>query len=639
MTDGRLDLYRLPEESLRSIAAGDARAPELRLLRSAQRSHLLLVLRSLVEHGGVARARPPRVGAVASAEAAWRLLAAVQRSDPGAVDAVLADPMVMAWAMRLLRRLRGVGRGAAPSAASSAAPLWADVGQLYALAAAAALRAGRDAVVGVPAHRGVVWVPGAGAVGPLSARRWSGAEVRVSAHGAVVRGEGGEVRLPRDLGESAPGWHPLPVLWDAAPWSDEPGAALCFDTVTPYRDFVVSPRAPVRMAGRRSGLWRERVAGACALLARESPADAVRLAALVRVLVPRAFAASTRGQVASSSSPDAFGAVTLSLPYDEAQMAATLVHETRHQQLNALLSLVPLVREPGAGGGRPLHYAPWRSDPRPVHGLLHGVFAFAGVTRFWRLHREFVTGDEARRADFEFAVFRDQVREVAAALLAGAELTAAGRLFVAEIAAAAEGWVKEDVMAEPARLAAHYCALRRAVWRARHLEFDGTVARRAAAAQAAGEAAPPLPGSRLRPRPDAIRTDTFGHVVRLHLGTPDEFARRWRRADAAGDVVIGAECAAVAGDADGAARRYAAWAEAAPGDVEAWIGAVLADPGRSAAGELLLGRPEAVAAVRRAAAAEGAAPPGPLELAEWLRGAVAAPGGDSGDSGWSGDSK
>ncbi|QDQ12998.1 HEXXH motif domain-containing protein [Streptomyces spectabilis] len=629
MIDGRLDLYRLPEGSLRSIAAGDAGAPELRLLRSAQRSHLLLVLRSLVDHSGVARARPPRVGAVASAESAWRLLAAAQRRDPGAVDVVLADPMVMAWALRLLRRLGGAGRGAA----FPAAPLWADVGQLYALAAAAALRAGSEAVVGVPAHRGVVWVPGAGVVGPLSSRRWSGAEVRVAADGAVVRGEGGEVRLPRDLGASAPGWHPLPVLWDAAPWSAEPGAALRLDTVTPYRDFEVSPRAPVRVPGRRSALWRERVAGACALLARESPADTARLAALVRVLVPRAFAASTRGQVASSSSPDAFGAVTLSLPYDEAQMAATLVHETRHQQLNALLGLVPLVREQEAGGRRPLYYAPWRSDPRPAHGLLHGVFAFAGVTRFWRLHREFVTGDEARRADFEFAVFRDQVREVATTLLAGGELTAAGRLFVEEIAGAAERWAKEDVLPGPARLAARYCALRRAVWRARHMELDGAAARRAAAARVAGLPAPPLPGSRLRPCPAAIRTDTFGHVVRLHLGTPDAFARRWRKADADRDAVIGAECASVAGDADGAARRYAAWTAAEPHDAEAWIGAVLAGQDRSAAAALLLDRPEAVAAVRRAMAEQGAEPPAPLELADWLRGAVAAPGGDSGRSG------
>ncbi|MEI5102287.1 HEXXH motif-containing putative peptide modification protein [Streptomyces sp. PmtG] len=466
----------------------------------------------------------------------------------------------------------------------------------------------------------------------MSSRRWSEAEIRVADGATVVRGESARVRLPRALRERAPGWHPLPVLWEegrdaaAAPRPDaaaaprpDAAAALRLDTVTPYRDFQVSPRAPARISGRWSRLWRHRVAAACALLARECPVDALALSALLRVLVPRGFDVPVRGPVASSSSADSFGAVTLSLPYDEVQLAAALVHETRHQQLNALLVLVPLVRAV-EGGARRLYFAPWRSDPRPAYGTLHGVFAFSGVARFWRTHRGFVAGAEARRADFEFAVLREQVREAVAALLAGGELTPPGRLFVQEVEAVAEGWRKDEVAPGAARLAAHYGALRRVVWRARHREADGAQVRRCAAAWVAGRGAPALPSYRLRPRPGALRTHVFGHVARLYLAAPEDFAGCRSGAVAEGDVALAAECAAVAGDAEEAARRYAQWAAGDPDDVEAWIGAALAAPDRSAAAELLLDRPEAVAAVRRAVADAGAGPPPPLELAAWLGG-------------------
>ncbi|MEV0442621.1 HEXXH motif-containing putative peptide modification protein [Streptomyces spectabilis] len=611
MTERRLDLIRLTEESLKALAAGDAGTFELRLLRSAQRSQLLLVLRSLLDHDSVRHRHR-----AASAASAWRLLAAAQESDPAAVDAVLADPTVMAWSMRLLRRLTG----AAPVAASSA-PLWADLGQFHALAAAAALRAELSATVRVPAHRGLVWLPGAGVAGTVSGRRWSEAEIRVGAEGTVVRGEAGEVRLPRTLAEPAPGWHPLPVLWHGAPCGAGAAASLRLDTVTPYRDFQTSPRAPWHLDERRTALWRGRVAGACDLLAHESPADAAALAALVRVLVPRAFPGSPGGLVASASSPEAFGAVMLSLPDDEKQTAAVLVHETRHQQLNVVLALVPLVHAPGAGpsgAGERLYYAPWRSDPRPAQGLLHGAYAFSGVARFWRGHRDAVTGAEAARAAFEFAVFREQVEEAVAALRTGGDLTEAGDLFVAEIAAGTEGWRKEEVLPGPARLAAHYCALRRAVWRARHTELGAAAARRAAADWTAGRCAPPLPPPRLRPRPDTIRMDTFGSLARLYLSAPGAFARRRSRAERADDPVRAAECAAVAGDGEQAARRYARWPVADPYGAEAWIGSVLARRDGTPGAALLLARPEAVAAVRRAVADAGAVPPSPLELAAWL---------------------
>ncbi|MGR3875651.1 aKG-HExxH-type peptide beta-hydroxylase [Streptomyces graminifolii] len=531
----------------------------------------------------------------------------------------------MAWARRLLRRLRG-----SVAETPSAPPLWADLSQFHALAAAATLRAGVPCVLRVPAHRGMIWLPGAGMVGPVASRRWSEAEIRVDHRGAVARGELAKVPLDRLLPASAPGWRPLQKIRGVLTTGDaKTGLGLWLDTVSPYRDFIRYPRSPGRLSDGRLQEWGARLAGAYALLDRESPADAAALRTLVQALLPGSVRGAEGGLVASASSEDAFGAVALSLPHDETQTAAVLVHETRHQQLNALHSLVPLVQDLSDRAEkqkeRTLYYAPWRSDPRPVQGLLHGVFAFAGVGRFWQTHRSQVTGTEAQRADFEFALLRDQLREAVPPLLSAKDLTEAGRLFVAEIAGLIGTWQNDEVAAVSAALALHYCALRRALWRARHLQIPAPAADQCATAWASGAAAPTLPPSTLRPRPDLIRLDTFGPLARTRLSAPDAFASRRRLEGRNWEPRVRAGYAAVAGDAEEAALGYADWAVQDPQEPETWIGAVLALPrhARGAGAVLLLDRPEAVAGVRQAVASAEGHVPAAVVLAEWLAGGAA----------------
>ncbi|WP_433731951.1 aKG-HExxH-type peptide beta-hydroxylase [Actinoplanes sp. CA-051413] len=31
-----------------------------------------------------------------------------------------------------------------------------------------------------------------------------------------------------------------------------------------------------------------------------------------------------------------------------------------------------------------MHHAPWRDNPRPLGGLMHGVYAFFGFAGLWR---------------------------------------------------------------------------------------------------------------------------------------------------------------------------------------------------------------------------------------------------------------
>jgi uncharacterized protein len=66
-------------------------------------------------------------------------------------------------------------------------------------------------------------------------------------------------------------------------------------------------------------------------------------------------------------------------PYD---LADSLVHEYRHQKLYLFERRYPTT-QPGA-----LIVSPWREDLRPASGLLHAIFVFVELRRFWEYVRD-----------------------------------------------------------------------------------------------------------------------------------------------------------------------------------------------------------------------------------------------------------
>jgi HEXXH motif-containing protein len=58
-----------------------------------------------------------------------------------------------------------------------------------------------------------------------------------------------------------------------------------------------------------------------------------------------------------------------------ARLAETLLHEALHLQLTLIEATVPLV---AVGGGE--GYSPWQRRPRPLSGLLHGLYVFSGIS-------------------------------------------------------------------------------------------------------------------------------------------------------------------------------------------------------------------------------------------------------------------
>jgi HEXXH motif-containing protein len=208
--------------------------------------------------------------------------------------------------------------------------------------------------------------------------------------------------------------------------------------------------------------------GAWAILASDDLAAAETLAAGLQAVVP--LPPSSRWQPHSASSGEAFGAALISPPPDATTLAAVLVHEFQHTKLGGLYHLVKLFRD----DGKQRFYAPWRDDPRPLSGLLQGIYAFLGVTDFWRLRRRAATGPVHDLASFEFARWCLRTWRALQVLRADAGLTALGQHFASGLAERMRPWWADRVpphLAAAARTAAldHWIGWRlRYRFRSRH---------------------------------------------------------------------------------------------------------------------------------------------------------------------------
>jgi len=215
-----------------------------------------------------------------------------------------------------------------------------------------------------------------------------------------------------------------------------------------------------QLSGAEVDTWRRLLAEAWRLLVTRHRPAAATIAAVLRVIVPIEPDPGSAGL--SATSAEAFGAVALSTPADATALAVGLLHETQHSLLNATRTLFDLVL-PGA----PRTYSPWRDDPRPPFGLLHGAYAYLAVTRFWRAE---AAASGHALAQFEFARWRSAVAESADAL--DGCLTPAGARFVEALREEVGGWLTDRVDPRVERLARGANVEHRVRWRLRNLAVD-----------------------------------------------------------------------------------------------------------------------------------------------------------------------
>jgi HEXXH motif-containing protein len=523
------------------------------------------------------------MGPLPPAAIAWSAWAAAEEADPEQCAALLLHPQVGSWAAYTLRRKRG--------RAVSSVELWVDAGAVHTLALIANARSGRSWRTVVPVRDGAVMLPTLGLAVLADGGGAAVAEALCAAGEIRLRLGDRMVTVGPYHDRESPGWLPARRLSAGG----DPPFEVILDDLDPYRE-LADPLAPDRLDAAAAERWARLLAGAWTLLTRDHPAQARAMAQGVACLVP--MTDDDFGITRSASSGEAFGSVLISPPADEVDLAVSLIHEFQHIKLGGLLHLLTLTRY----DGEPVLHAPWRDDPRPISGLLQGLYAFFGIADFWRVHRHRIAGVNRRLADFEFAYSWAQVQEVFATLSDSYGLTEIGRRLVAGLIDRSHTWEAEQVETVAASTAALVCAAHRAEWRLRYVRPDRNQIKLLAAAWRS-ETAMQLSAPRSAVIAEAVSERWF-------LTWPMA-ARDYLVGHYGGRFAGTAEMALLRGDRDEAYRGLRQALTASPGDPQVWSGLSLAGE------ELLRARPEWVYAVCKQLRDEGEQTD-PLEVSHWL---------------------
>jgi HEXXH motif-containing protein len=568
--------HRVPRSLIEQVFAGPVDSSAMAALLDGQYSRRLLLLKVLRD--SVVSGPPSRMRRVV--EDAWPILVSAEKRAPKVVREILLYPSVGTWLVRVIRKIRGI--------IDDDVPIWVDMGYLGSIAASAAIRTGIDVTATAMVWRCRISLPTVGqfeAGGDDSPRH---ARLRTRGSTAFLESPDGEWISLRDV----------PAFPLRLHRSTAGGRSLCWmvDDIDPYRSFA-GMAANDRLGSVEFDSWCDKLDRAWEILVEEHEDYLPELSAASPVIVPADRAA---GFVASSSAAS-FGAIRAAMPQTPADMAETLLHELQHSKLNALLDLVPLQRP---GTDRPC-YAPWRRDPRPLSGLLHGIYAFIGVTEYW--YRRWRSQPELtdRTAAFHFLHHQEQVRDALRALGPTPELTDAGDRFLTVATARLNACDNTAVPADVRAAVTGLTGATRLFWRMRYLAPPkGHVAlladRRLAGERATAEhVESPL---RRRARPEAA--SALPALFTAEVLTPND--------PVAEKTVRPGESELVRRDLAAARSLFADRIRTDPDDDGAWVGLLMAMEG---GGPL---PPETVSATFRRMVAVSDVPPDPVTLVEWF---------------------
>jgi hypothetical protein len=423
------------------------------------------------------------------------------------------------------------------------------------------------------------------------------------------------IAVPDEPDQDAPGWEGLRILRACC---DELGIQVGLDDLDPFRD-LHQLSAAERLDPATVRLWQQRFTDCWELLVTQHRGYAEAISAGLVTLVPLAAQRSTRG--VSATSTDAFGAISLSLPGDVPALAVTLIHEFQHAKLGGLMDLIKLHERTDTTR----YYAPWRDDPRPLGGLLHGAYAFLAVADFWRIQRHVLESQQARFAHFEFARWRERVSRVMETLISADGLTHTGRRFVEGMRATHAPWWDEPVPTESEELAREAAENHRIGWRLRNLRPQPESVRRLADAWVNNE---PLPAgdipTEILARDRNLVPNARLDLLCLRITDPDRFERLCGDptllADEMPEVTPG-DVAYAQAHYLGATTMYRKEIATNPESIEPWAGLALArQESRSKLPSGLVCCPEVVRAVHRQASEAAGYWIDPEELADWLAG-------------------
>ncbi|MEV6640355.1 HEXXH motif domain-containing protein [Amycolatopsis sp. NPDC051371] len=581
-----LPRHQLPWPSFTQLSTGPAGKLVVDQLRAGQLSRRKLQLRALIELIEAAGLR-------AASAHVWPILIAAESRNSALVDELLLHPSAGVWLTRSLRKLSG--------APVDSTPLRTDLDYLASLTGAAALRCGIPCTIDVPVVHGVATLPTVGQLRLPSAFPAGKAILETAPDGSgILRALVGGVSVEFVPPLPSPGFVPVnrhTVEYRGTRLSVE------IDDRGPYRTFS-APVAPNPLDQPGYSEWTKLIDEAWQILTSHYPGFATELASGMSTLVPL----ETESSFTGASSSIAFGAIAMTSKYSAVDLAEALVHELQHSKMNALLDLVDLV-DPNFSE---LLYAPWRDDPRPASGLLHGIFAFLTAVEFWRVQ---LGQDEAggRHAQFSYAYRRQQVRQTADVLLASGALTDLGRFFVESLSARLTAAEDADVPAELDAAVTRVANEQQATWCLRHLRPDESWVAATTEAWLAGTEPPRPPAGPAEVTP---WRRSVPHSPRMDLLRLRYLGQRARRRN-----LSAADLAYMAGDLTAARTAYIATILGAPQDDQAWLGLGLT---MSADGQrnTLLTAPHLVLGVRDRLLGREDPCDRPVQLVNWLTSAV-----------------
>ncbi|MEH0827870.1 MULTISPECIES: FxsB family cyclophane-forming radical SAM/SPASM peptide maturase [unclassified Micromonospora] len=394
MTPTDVPAQRQPTDSLSptvldDLGSGYGTVESARHLASV---HLGLVRALLVDLSS-------RVAQDEPAAAGWQVLVDLDLTAPDAVCAVLEHPFVRRWAQRC--------RDDAT----------ADLSYLACVAAAAAIRAGADVELTVPVRDGMISLPTLGALtGDADDRT---ATLAIHDGGVTTRLGRRRLTVRPDRPGAPDGWWPV-----RAATAD--GYHVLLEDTDPYRDCFDLPVAARLPAAAADG-WTRQLARALCRVDVEAGGYSPGLRTLLRAVVP--LRPDEGGMQRSAAAGAAFGAVAVAPAPDDAALAVLLVHEVQHLKLHAVLDVCDLFDR----HDRRRLNVPWRADPRPVEGVLHGTYAHLAVADVWRRRPGGVAAAAYRR-------YRDWTDGALGALLDLGALTAAGERFAQRMRGTLDSW-------------------------------------------------------------------------------------------------------------------------------------------------------------------------------------------------------
>jgi uncharacterized protein len=417
-----------------ALAAGRRDGAAVASLRQAQRSLqrglLGAVYRTAVKSPVVPESARAQLGV------AWSVLTSVDRDQPAALSALLGYPYLRAWAVRCLEQL-----GTAASwpgdddHAYYAGRLSADLGQLGAIAVAAAVRSRMNAVVTVPVLDSAVHLPSLGRLvlgpgfGPQPAENSpKTAAISVISNALIIRiGDScwtlgltellsGQPDLAAAPGNSCPAdWQPVRML-------RADGRSVSLDDIDPYRDCYPWPAAP-RLTAAELARWQVGFELAWQEVRRVHPGFAPGLAAGLSTLTP--LLAPAGHPEVSAVARKAPGAVAVSLPADPVTLAELLIRENQRAKLGAILDLLDLYDRTDDR----FFAAPWGEEKLQIDGLLQGAYTHLAITGFWLAQQQRAEGPAADLAGRRLTECQAHTSEAIDILLGSGALTPLGTRF------------------------------------------------------------------------------------------------------------------------------------------------------------------------------------------------------------------